>query len=423
MYADGKPIVEITDMSVRLSGLTRADIEQLWSAEEHRTSASQGVQPLGFSGHPPSTMHHPPLFDTARITEFAIGKPSKAFGDRYRVFDEDRVIARLPGPPFQFLDRITSIQNCEPWVLAACGVIEAQYDVPPDAWYFAANRQQRMPFAVLLETALQPCGWLAAYLGSALTSDVDLSFRNLGGKATQFSDVTPESGTLTTTVKITRVSQSAGMIIQHYDYDLRCDGEPVYVGNTDFGFFAKAALENQVGIRDAGVYQPADEELARARSFPVPTDPPFPNERFRMVTNVDALILDGGPHGLGYIRGSVAVDPAAWFFQAHFYQDPVWPGSLGLESFLQLLKLLAVERWGGSAEAAFAAIALNRPHEWIYRGQVIPRDKTVTVDVVVTAVDDAGLTLTAGGFLTVDGRVIYQMIDFTVQVMNEGMTG
>ncbi len=40
-----------------------------------------------------------------------------------------------------------------------------------------------MPFAVLLEVALQPCGWLAAYLGSALTSPVDLSFRNLGGTA------------------------------------------------------------------------------------------------------------------------------------------------------------------------------------------------------------------------------------------------
>jgi acyl transferase domain-containing protein/3-hydroxymyristoyl/3-hydroxydecanoyl-(acyl carrier protein) dehydratase len=433
MYADGKPIVEITDMSVRLSGLTRDDIERLWSV------SSAGPQP--------SALNPQPLFNTDRITEFAIGKPSKAFGDRYRVFDEDRVIARLPGPPFQFLDRITSIKDCQPWQLAAGGVIEAQYDVPPDAWYFAANRQRRMPFAVLLEAALQPCGWLAAYLGSALTSDVDLSFRNLGGKATQFRDVTPDSGTLTTTVKITRVSQSAGMVIQHYDFDLRCDGEPVYVGNTYFGFFSKQALANQVGIRDAAVYQPTPDELARASSFPVPTESPFPDDRFRMVTQVDSLVLDGGPHGLGFVRGSVPVDPAAWFFQAHFYQDPVWPGSLGLESFLQLLKVYAAERWGkveslesrvesqqkahGSSstlaldsqrsalDRRFAAVALNRPHEWIYRGQVIPRDKTVTVDVVVTAVDDATRTVTAGGFLTVDGRVIYQMVEFTVQVLND----
>ena len=50
----------------------------------------------------------------------------------------------------------------------AGGVIEAEYDVPPDAWYFAADRQDAMPFVMLLETALQPCGWMAAYLGAAL---------------------------------------------------------------------------------------------------------------------------------------------------------------------------------------------------------------------------------------------------------------
>ena len=31
-----------------------------------------------------------------------------------------------------------------------------------------------MPFCILLEIALQPCGWLAAYMGSALKSDQDL---------------------------------------------------------------------------------------------------------------------------------------------------------------------------------------------------------------------------------------------------------
>ncbi len=439
MYADGKPIVEITDMSVRLTGLTREAVERLWDGRRASKVESPEPEPetreaLGSSVALDSRLSTlSPLFDTDRITAFAIGKPSDAFGDRYRVFDEDRKIARLPGPPFQFLDRIVSIRDCEPWVLAAGGTIVAEYDVPPDAWYFAASRSPKMPFAVLLETALQPCGWLAAYLGSALTSETDLSFRNLGGKATQFRAVTPNSGTLTTTVKITRVSQSAGMIIQHYDYDLRCNGEPVYVGNTYFGFFSKDALANQVGIRDAKVYQPTTDELARARSFPVPLDPPFPDERWCMVRRVDALVLDGGPHGLGFVRGSVDVDPAMWFFQAHFYQDPVWPGSLGLESFLQLLQVYAAERWGGLGQRAKgsgpgnvpAAVSspslnsqpstLNLPHEWIYRGQVIPRDKTVTVDVLVTGVDDGSRTVTASGFLTVDGRVIYQMIDFRWQ--------
>lgn len=467
MYADGKPIVEMTDMSLRLSGLTRENVDRLW--REVR-GEKQGAETAGSISAPQ------PLFDTARITEFAIGKPSKAFGDKYRAFDEERVIARLPGPPFQFLDRIVSIEHCEQWKLAAGGVIVAEYDVPADAWYFSANRQTTMPFAVLLETALQPCGWLAAYLGSALTSDVDLSFRNLGGKAAQFSDVAPDAGTLTTTVKITSVSQSAGMIIQHYEFDLRCRGEPVYRGNTYFGFFSKQALANQVGIRDAVRYQPTDGELASVESFPMPREAPFPDDQFRMVDRVTHFIPNGGPHGLGFLRGTIDVDPAAWFFKAHFYQDPVWPGSLGLESFLQLLKVYAARRWGCGVERSllpslgeeggrrpeegvvfdapltrppcpnplprgregtggavhpttdhgrlspsnqrllFSTAAPHLPHAWIYRGQVIPRNKTVTVDVVITAVDDAARRATASGFLSVDGRVIYQMTDFSLQM-------
>src|SRR5262249_57684898 len=94
---------------------------------------------------------------------------------------------------------------------------ETQYDVARDGWYFTENRAEKMPFSVLLEVGLQPCGWLAAYCGSALTSPEDLKFRNLGGKATQFRPVTPETGTLSVGAKMTNVSQSAGMIIQHFD--------------------------------------------------------------------------------------------------------------------------------------------------------------------------------------------------------------
>ena len=67
------------------------------------------------------------------------------------------------------MDRVTAVRG-EPWQMAAGAMAEAQYDLPADAWFFAADRQARMPFAVLLEAALQPCGWLAAYVGSALTS-------------------------------------------------------------------------------------------------------------------------------------------------------------------------------------------------------------------------------------------------------------
>ena len=342
---------------------------------------------------------------------YSNGKPSEAFGEPYTIFDSGRVIARLPGPPYQFLDCITAVTG-EPFVLKAGASCEAKYAVPRDAWYFDANRCENMPFSVLLEIALQPCGWLAAYCGSALTSNEDLSFRNLGGKGTQFRMVTPNTGMLTTTVKMTSVSNSAGMIIQHYDMLVRDDQGDIYKGTTYFGFFAKAALANQVGIRDARVPWP-DEQLL-ARSDTLPREYPFPAPMLRMVERVTAYIHDGGSKGLGLVVGTIAVDPNFWFFKAHFYQDPVWPGSLGLESFLQLLKYAAWRRWG-EPEKSWHAVAQNAPHAWVYRGQVLPTDREVTVVLEVVGVDDDEMRLTANGFLTVDGRVIYQMIDFTLQ--------
>jgi 3-hydroxymyristoyl/3-hydroxydecanoyl-(acyl carrier protein) dehydratase len=361
------------------------------------------------TGEPPVPT---PEFGPERILAFAVGKPSEAFGEPYRIFDEGRVIARLPGPPYQFLDRITHIE-AEPWRMVAGGVIEAEYDVPPDAWYFAADRQPLMPFCVLLEVALQPCGWLAAYLGSALTSPVDLSFRNLGGSAELLSPVRPDAGTLTTRVKITRVASSAGMIIQNYDFEIRNASQPVYRGDTVFGFFSKAALAQQVGIRDAQPHEPDPAERSRGRSFAYPPDAPLPDEQLRMIDHVELFIPDGGPHGLGLIHGSKAVDPAAWFFKAHFFQDPVIPGSLGLESLLQLLKVVALERWGNREGKSFVAMT-GRKHQWLYRGQVIPSNRQVQVQAVVTACDDHNRHLTADGFLLVDGRIIYQMKEFTL---------
>ncbi len=413
MFADGKPVVEITDMSLRMTGLTREKLDAIWSPGG-TASAERSAEPTGEAEKAPRNLGAAaPLYDSAKILAYSNGNPSEAFGEPYRVFDSGRVIARLPGPPFQFLDCVTAVTG-EPFVMAAGAACRAEYAVPPDAWYFAANRCAHMPFAVLLEVALQPCGWLAAYCGSALTSPEDLRFRNLGGKAVQLRPVTPDSGTLTTAVRLTSVSNSAGMIIQHYDMRVSDGAGDVYKGTTYFGFFTTAALANQIGIRDAKVPWPTAAEAARAERGVLPHDRPFPAPMLRMVDRVAAYVPDGGAKGLGLVVGAIAVDPAFWFFDAHFYQDPVWPGSLGLESFLQLLKFAAWKRWG-EPDRPWRTVAPGRPHAWVYRGQVLPADREVTVVLEVVAADDANRRLAANGFLTVDGRTIYQMTDFSLE--------
>jgi 3-hydroxymyristoyl/3-hydroxydecanoyl-(acyl carrier protein) dehydratase len=223
--------------------------------------------------------------------------------------------------------------------------------------------------------------------------------------------VLPGAGTLTVRVKLTRASSSAGMIIQFFDYEVLAGRTRIYKGDTYFGFFPKVALLKQEGLKDAKLHLPSPQQLARARALEFPQAAPFPGGRLRLLDRIDAWIPDGGPKGLGFIRATRRVDPGEWFFKAHFHQDPVVPGSLGLESFLQLLRFMAVERWGkGRCES----IVTNERHEWTYRGQVIPADREVTVEAVVTAVDEARRLIRADGYLSVDGRVIYAMKDFTV---------
>jgi 3-hydroxymyristoyl/3-hydroxydecanoyl-(acyl carrier protein) dehydratase len=356
------------------------------------------------------------LYDYAKILAFSTGKPSEAFGEPYRVFDSERRIARLPRPPFQFLDRIIEVSG-EPFRLVEGVTVTAEYDVPVDGWYFRAGRQQEMPFSILLEVGLQPCGWLAAYLGSALTSGIDLKFRNLDGNAVQHRPVTAHSGTLATRVKITRIARSGGMIIQSYDFVISDSQGPVYSGDTVFGFFSAAALAEQVGIRDAMPYQPSATEVERGEQFAYPVEAPFPEDTLRMIDHIELFVANGGPEGLGFVRGSKAVDPGEWFFDAHFYQDPVWPGSLGLESFLQLLKLVAVKRWGGGAERRLETVAIGEQHSWNYRGQIIPGNRKVTVEALVTAIDDQRRLLRADGLLSVDGKTIYRMRNFTARAL------
>ena len=420
MFADGRHIVMFKDISIQMTGVSGEEIDAFWSRR---------IQPRATER---------PVFDFHRLLEFSQGLPSRAFGRVYRPFDDKRFIARLPRPPYLFIDRIVRAEP-DPWVLAPGGWSTAHYEVRPDAWYFAANRTPTAPFCVLLEVALQPCGWLAAYMGSALRSDKDLRFRNLGGQAAVHQDVLCEPGLLTTRVRLTKVSEAADMIIETFDFEVLKEDQPVYTGNTYFGFFTPQALARQTGIEQAeymGV--DANESQTEAKqpvSLPLkhPLTPDeaaahsdcrrlsglkMPAGALRMLDFIDIDEPGGGPDGLGFIRGRKRVDPSEWFFDAHFYQDPVWPGSLGIEAFYQLLKTIACRRWRHLAESHRFSLVAGTAHQWKYRGQVIPANKSVTVEAAVTAIKDTGVPgIWADGILSVDGLVIYEMKNFGLQLV------
>jgi 3-hydroxymyristoyl/3-hydroxydecanoyl-(acyl carrier protein) dehydratase len=425
MIADGRHIVRFSDMSLQLTGATRTDIENFWCRQRLCSTVAQ------------TPARRPASYPREHLLEFARGKPSRAFGEAYRSFDAGRFIARLPSPPYLFIDRITAVEP-EPWVVKPGGWVEAEYDVPPDAWYLRADRCRSVPYSVLLEAALQPCGWLAAYMGSALKSEKPLHFRNLGGHGILHRDVSPDSGTLRVRTRLSHVSEVTDMIIEHFDFEISNRDSLVYDGSTYFGFFTRSALERQEGIRDAAqkAFTPAPEQMAHGRAAVftdeaplTPADPAcdpapalaLPTRALRMIDRIDLLIPDGGPAGLGFVRGSKDIDPREWFFKAHFYQDPVCPGSLGIESFLQLLKFAARERWPQLADSHRFAPATGKSHRWTYRGQILPQNRTVTVEALVSQVTESPHpALHANGCLMVDGLTIYRMEDFGIALVPAG---
>ncbi|MBI9092755.1 MAG: SDR family oxidoreductase [Desulfobacterium sp.] len=368
-------------------------------------------------------------FSREQILAFAEGKPSKAFGEPYTIFDNEREIARLPRPPYFFMDRVVSTEPVQ-WEMKSGGWIEAEFDQPSDGWYFKAARSETLPFSILLEIALQPCGWLAAYVGSALRSDKRLYFRNLGGEATLVKPVSRDMCTLTMRSRMTTVSEAGGLIIQDFDMEVLKDNEILYKGHTNFGFFTKEALANQTGIKASPLdYTPSESEMESAISIDFNDDAPLtpeddntsmptgmPSKALRMIDRIDHLTMDGGVYGNGYIKAVKQVDPDEWFFKAHFHQDPVCPGSLGVESFIQLITAYAKERFDFSPDE-HEMIMAGHDHKWIYRGQITQKNKRIEVQAHIKSVTEGTHPrVTADGILLVDGLVIYQMEDFTLEL-------
>jgi 3-hydroxymyristoyl/3-hydroxydecanoyl-(acyl carrier protein) dehydratase len=421
MKADGRAIVRFENMSMKMTNLSIEEIKAFWTQKTTPESLPAQIE------------KKPVLYGRDKILAFAAGKPSEAFGEPYKVFDHDRVIARLPRPPYSFMDRVTYIEP-DPWILKPDGWIEAEYNMPPDAWYYRADGGIALPFCILLEIALQPCGWLAAYAGSALRSEKDLKFRNLGGTGMVVCEIFPENGPLNIRCRMKKVSEVEDMIIEHFDFILQQKGQIVYKGETHFGFFTVDALKQQVGIRNVETSDayPLEKELSKNESYLLevkapyfPNDPDekatpntslaMPSKALLMVDEIETYIPDGGPAGLGFIRGKKRVDPKEWFFKAHFYQDPVCPGSLGIESFIQLIKFIALKKWPLLKHTHRFGTMTNVCHTWIYRGQIIPENKTVSVDGWITQVqEDPFPTILADGRLKIDGLYIYKMESFGI---------
>ena len=373
-------------------------------------------------------------FDWKAMISCAWGKPSDAFGSMYASFDETRRSPRLPGEPYHFISRITEIDgdldDCKAGLKIVC-----EYDIPSDAWYFDENGAETMPFAVLLEAALQPCGWVASAVGSANNTDEDLLFRNLDGTGTVIAELTRTAGTLSTQVELVSVSRAGGMIVEGFEVVCSLGDRVVYTMETVFGFFPPAAFEDQVGLPVTSDHRALGDLIAE--QAPTTTDltarpdrfcsgsARLPGEMLLMVDRV-AHIPAGGDAGLGVIVGEKDVDVAEWFFTAHFFQDPVQPGSLGVEALLQLLQYFMLDTdmdadiGAEGVDARFEPMLLGAPMVWKYRGQVTPKNEMITTVMEITevGVDEIGPFVIGAGSLWCDGLRIYEVSNMGMRLVS-----
>ncbi|MEM5518366.1 beta-ketoacyl synthase N-terminal-like domain-containing protein [Henriciella sp. AS95] len=355
--------------------------------------------------------------DETALMECGSGAPSSAFGSMYKPFDTAGAVPRLPQPPYHMVSRVLSVTGPAGEQKAGLTAI-AEYDIPADAWYFEDGGTGTMPFSVLTEVILQPCGWLASYSGFALSGET--RFRNLDGSGVTSRQIRPDDGLIRTRTTLTRCSRVGPMTIVFFQLDATlADGSPVVSLETSFGFFTKAALASQAGLK-------ATEE--QAAFFNAPADPPTEAEtllpaskaRLALFDVIDRYEPKGGAAGLGRIRARQTVDPYAWYFRAHFFSDPVQPGSLGLEMLVQLLAR-AADLNGHAArfdQPVWEPIAPGENLSWTYRGQVNPTAKQVTPIVEIEGVDvrDDETVVTGTGSIWVDGMRIYEMRGVSISI-------
>ncbi|MBX0328786.1 PfaB family protein [Oscillochloris sp. ZM17-4] len=369
----------------------------------------------------------PPRYDEAAIQQFTTGSIAACFGPEYAIYDRRRA-PRNPNGDLQLISRVVSMEGRRGEIVPGASLV-AEYDVPTNPWFCRNNSYPTTPYAVLMEIALQPCGFLTSALGTTLTDpEQDFYFRNLDGTGHLLREVDLRGRRITARASLTSSNAITGMIIQKFAFGLALDGEDFYVGDAAFGYFSAPVLANQTGL-DAGRVKPAWHESAGAtggvqidlrgdahplfRAQPGRVHERLAGGQFGLLDSA-MVIAAGGQHGAGYIYAEKKVDPASWFFPCHFYSDPVMPGSLGVEAILEAMQVYALHSGlGRELRSPHFASPVGQRTIWKYRGQILPSAGLMRLEVHISRVErrDDQIIILADASLWRDQLRIYEVRD------------
>jgi PfaB family protein len=390
---------------------------------------------------PPATLErpaadHPPVYDEAAIQQFTTGSIAACFGPAYAIYDQRRA-PRNPNGDLQLISRVLTLDGQRGDLRPGSNLV-AEYDVPANPWFCRQNSYPTTPYSVLMEIALQPCGFLTSALGTTLSEpEQDFYFRNLDGSGHLLHPVDLRGRRITARATLTASNAIAGIIIQKFDFALALDGRDFYVGDAAFGYFSAPVLANQTGL-DSGRLTPpwhVAHGISGGSTLDLRGDahplfiahPARPHARLaggQLGLLDHALIVpQGGLHNAGYVYAEKQVDPTSWFFPCHFYSDPVMPGSLGVEAIIEAIQAYALHcgLTAGFHSPHFTQ-AVNQRTVWKYRGQIIPSTGTMSLAAHITRIEQRGdqRIISADASLWRDGLRIYEVRDLAVAVAEAG---
>jgi 3-hydroxymyristoyl/3-hydroxydecanoyl-(acyl carrier protein) dehydratase len=322
------------------------------------------------------------LFEKEWLAEFATGDIVKCLGLEFGIY-KNRRSPRIPNGDLLLISRILNIQGRR-GEFSQPSRISAELDIPSNAWFFDGTVNGEIPLSIMLEIALQPCGVLSAWLGTQLRHPkVDFFFRNLDGDVHFSKKVNLQGKTICTNAILTRTTFSGSTIIQHFNFELACGGEIFFKGTSSFGYFPEESMASQAGLDNGKPSLPwgkKPENTGRTLML-LPNDhlsnQDMPAGKLLLIDEA-SISQDGGSNSKGYVLASRLNSPNDWFYANHFFQDPVMPGSLGIEAVVQAFKVAVHSKTKSPNPVTLAA---GSEFKWKYRGQVLQNHREMLVDV------------------------------------------
>jgi 3-hydroxymyristoyl/3-hydroxydecanoyl-(acyl carrier protein) dehydratase len=353
------------------------------------------------------------VFTLDDLKEFATGSIVKCLGQEYAVYAGHRSL-RIPNGDLLLMSRIQSIRGQKGEFDQPSSIV-AEYDVPEDAWYFDGETRGYLPYSICLEVALQPCGFLSAYLGTPLCfPEVDFFFRNLDGE-TVFNRLLDARGkTIRVRAELLKTIFYGSTIIQHFSFDLNCDGAVFFEGKSSFGYFPTQAMANQAGLDGGKTVLPWLKQAGQESRITTIKGTRLPAGKLRLLDSV-VIDSDAGNDRSGYVYANRQNTPQDWFYACHFHEDPVMPGSLGIEAIIQAMKVFIQQQ---SKDAASAVIVTGQKMSWSYRGQVLPYHWQMQVEVHFHKTQRIGKTslFTGDASLWADDSRIYEVRNMALAI-------